>query len=148
VRENCKQALVDISKMMHVMKLFAGSQSETSVSYDPSLAYRPQIFNDGLLFLLRVEVIQEGHLKSMLVLAGGEYTSRVHAERRAQDPVPHTEICAFGINISLENLAQLYHTRRSEEVHPPYGMRTSGWNLFEENYIVFSSHSSHLHGIG
>ena len=40
----------------------------------------------------------------------GAYEACIVAEQRAQDPIPPTPLFAFGFNLPLENLAQLYQT--------------------------------------
>jgi hypothetical protein len=142
VKENSKQALGEISRTIHVLKaMMAGGMatrdSGITISYDPALVYRPQMFHAGLLYLLRVEFLQGGAAKSLVVLAGGAYESCIEAERRPQDPLPATPICAFGVNIPMENLAQLHQMRRAE------GMSSIG-EMSEKKLTVHRWLSRHL----
>ncbi|KAH7726002.1 RWD domain containing protein [Aphelenchoides avenae] len=114
VRDLARQACNDIANALATMFALAGEKYE-SVLFDVGLTYRPSVFADGLVFLMKVDVPHNNATKAAVVLAGGRYDSYLTAERHAQDPVPASPLCAYGFNLPLDNLALIQEIQLAGE---------------------------------
>ena len=70
------------------------------------------MFSDGLTILLQIEMLKNSAKKNITIVAGGRYDSYLSKSRHPQDPIPPVDLCAFGLNLSLEVLAQIYQFRK------------------------------------
>lgn len=73
------------------------------LTFLPSFVYQPLIFS-GLLFSLRVEVIEKGKKSWVPILSGGQYDIFLQKSRQMNDP-SSINTDAYGLNLSVENVA-------------------------------------------
>ncbi|KAE9552500.1 hypothetical protein FO519_004280 [Halicephalobus sp. NKZ332] len=79
-----KIAIDEISKTLIKLNLF--NLEKVSVVFDPGLAYRPNVFSDGLLYLLQAEIPFKATMKKIIILAGGRYDNFFYSQRHLNDP--------------------------------------------------------------
>uniref|UniRef100_A0A914QT86 Protein kinase domain-containing protein n=1 Tax=Panagrolaimus davidi TaxID=227884 RepID=A0A914QT86_9BILA len=95
-------ALDEISQTIENLLLLCEDRKHTII-FDPGLVYRPNVFSDGLCYLLQVEIHKQNKLCQHNVLAGGRYDSYLAVQKHTTDEFGKN-LCAFGINISLDML--------------------------------------------
>lgn len=77
------------------------------LTFLPSFVYQPLVFNSGLLFSLRVEILDKGKKFWVPIVGGGDYNSFLQKTRQLNEPNASINACAFGFNLSVENVAHL-----------------------------------------
>lgn len=73
----------------------------------PSFVYQPLVFNTGPLFSLRVEISDKGKKCWVPIVGGGQYDQFLQKTRHINEPGSSIDTCAYGINISVENISHL-----------------------------------------
>jgi histidyl-tRNA synthetase len=115
------RSLVDhsISEMdLLFQKLCHNLDGSLEFTFLPSFVYQPLIFNTGLLFSLRVEISDKGKKFWVPIVGGGRYDQFLQKTRQINEPGSSVDTCAYGINISADNITHL--------------LRNSGGNLAEQ----------------
>lgn len=90
IRDLAREALDDITKTLTALRclngivkklifllyfyLKLGSVKYENVIFDGALCYRPQIYNDGLVYLFKLLVPRQNRTNTVTVLAGGYFT--------------------------------------------------------------------------
>jgi histidyl-tRNA synthetase len=77
------------------------------ITFLPSFVYQPLIFNTGLLFSLRVEISDKGKKFWVPIIGGGCYSQFLQKTRQINEPSSSIDTCAYGINVSVENISHL-----------------------------------------
>uniref|UniRef100_A0A914Z083 non-specific serine/threonine protein kinase n=1 Tax=Panagrolaimus superbus TaxID=310955 RepID=A0A914Z083_9BILA len=95
-------ALEEITQTVENMLLLCEDR-KYSIIFDPGLVYRPNVFSDGLCYLLQVEIHSKNKVYQQNVLAGGRYDTFLALQKHTTDE-SNKNLCAFGINISLDML--------------------------------------------
>ncbi|TMS33125.1 hypothetical protein L596_000901 [Steinernema carpocapsae] len=103
-----KKAFLELEGIARTFHLLCNEKQAKSITFDPMLCYRPDLFSDGFVFQLEITVPRSGGKEVIMpILAGGRYDKSLAAEHHASDPQSPAPISAIGFNLYVDTLANV-----------------------------------------